>query len=150
LDDLVNYIRVRNCKGEIELKHIIDILSIDYKQDYSLVKTRMGVYEYPITKKGLIELIVERNNFIESDRDLFVNMNLVKKYHSTLNLIYFDHVESVKEAQKLNLPTCFLHPRYVKYFRHLLGIENDMAYKKAINKKKKNKIFYTRNIIDEV
>jgi len=142
-----NYIRVRNSEGGFELQNIYEVLSIDYRVDYSIVRTRMGVYEFPITKKGLIETIINQFDFIESDRDLFVNINLVKKYHSSLNLIFFDEVDSVKEAKEKDLPSVFLHSRYVKHFKNYFGIENDLAFKKI---SRKNKIFYIRNVINDI
>jgi len=142
-----DFIRVRNSKGGFELQNIRDILSIDYRPDFSIVRTRDGEYELPISKKGLIETIIDQFDFIQSDRDLFVNIKLVKKYHSTLNYVFFDNIDSVKEVKEKNLPYIFLHPRYVKHFRSYFGIENDLAYKKI---HRKNKISYIRNVIDEI
>ncbi|WP_010499974.1 hypothetical protein [Paenibacillus elgii] len=134
-----DYLRMKNkYTNEIEIVSIHNVLSIDFQKDFSLLITREHEYLFPITKQGLAELLEDRN-FVLSDADLHVNLDQAIKIHSDSNLLFFDDVESVKEAREKECYTAYINSRHLPFFKRHFGKENDLAYKLEMNKDKRAK-----------
>lgn len=143
-----NYIRVKDynnnecCQLNIQKVH-----AIYYNDDFSVLHTKDGKFLCPITLQGIEEWESEFG-FTKSDRYIYVNLNLVKKFHSRLNIILFDDIDSVKKARSLKLPEAYLHHSYMKKFSEFMGKENDLAYK--TQEKKSSSIIFVKNFADEI
>ncbi|MBU7316060.1 hypothetical protein [Paenibacillus oleatilyticus] len=132
---------------QYELFNVCEVYYIDFHVDFSTFIMDHKKYLCPITKVGLIELI-ENLNFRLVDRDLYVNMDHVKKIHSLANAIVFSDVSSYKEVQENKLPCVYINSRRMNEFSKLFSKEQDLAYKIEANKDRRSKAFSFRRNTD--
>lgn len=106
--------------------NIQEIYYVEKPKKEAILHTKKGVYYHKCKEYDILELIEKINGFALCDTRTYVNKDLVKKYDSYMEVIYFDDVidESTVRLRILQ--------NRIKIFKDKLGNENDINIKDSV------------------